>query len=115
HVSVQSLADANSIAQRAKLKRGTVILIPQKQPVQLAAKTTSKGGKTKSGTRAAKEAKSAGEKTTAARSYTVRGGDTLYQIALKHGTTVAILMSANSLGSADIRPGDTIKIPAKTP
>src|SRR5262249_42499690 len=115
HVSVQSLADANSMAQRAKLKRGTVILIPQKQPVQIAAKAASKGGKTKSAARAAKETKSAGEEPSSPRSYTVRGGDTLYQIALKHGTTVAILMSANSLGSAtNIHPGDTIKIPAKT-
>jgi membrane-bound lytic murein transglycosylase D len=114
HVSVQSLADANSIAQRAKLKRGTVILIPQKQPAQIAAKAASKGTKTKSAARAAKDTKSAGEKSSSPKSYIVRGGDTLYQIALKHGTTVAILMSANSLGSAtSIRPGDTIKIPAK--
>ena len=55
--------------------------------------------------------------TPAARNaYLVRGGDTLYRIALKHGTTVALLMAANSLVSPQaIHPGDRLTIPVRNP
>jgi len=44
----------------------------------------------------------------------VRGGDTLYRIAARNGTTVARLMHANDLTSAgEIRPGDQLRIPEK--
>ena len=108
HVRLAALATANSLGQKGKLRRGTVVLIPGKEPVLVASKS-------------AKHRSAAAGKKIAARSaipvpksYTVRGGDTLYRIALKHGTTVAVLMSANSLEpSANIRPGDTLKIPAR--
>jgi LysM repeat protein len=45
--------------------------------------------------------------------YKVRSGDTLYRIAVKHGTTVARILAFNSLPSwKTIRPGDRIKIPS---
>ena len=48
----------------------------------------------------------------AGKHYQVRTGDTLYQIAVKHGTTVATLLAVNSLPSrVKIRPGDRLKIP----
>jgi LysM repeat protein len=48
------------------------------------------------------------------RHYKVRTGDTLYRIALKHGTTVASLLAINSLPSrTTIRPGDRLKIPSR--
>jgi membrane-bound lytic murein transglycosylase D len=110
HVKPSDLAAANSMSEKTKLKKGTVVMIPRKEPVLVAAKSPSK----KNGP----SAKNSGAKKVAAasapKSYTVRGGDTLYRIALKHGTTVAILMSTNSLDSAaQIHPGDTIKIPSK--
>ncbi|HEX7252864.1 MAG TPA: LysM peptidoglycan-binding domain-containing protein [Thermoanaerobaculia bacterium] len=110
HLRASELAAANSMSEKTKLKRGTVVLIPKKEPVLVAAKSTPK----KNGV----SSKSSSSKIVAAapapKSYTVRGGDTLYRIALKHGTTVAILMSTNSLDSpAQIHPGDTLKIPAK--
>jgi membrane-bound lytic murein transglycosylase D len=43
----------------------------------------------------------------------VRSGDTLYQIALRHGTTVAEILAINGLGGGVIKPGDRLKIPAK--
>jgi LysM repeat protein len=45
------------------------------------------------------------------KSYRVRNGDTLYRIAIRHGTTVAEILAINSLGGAVIRPGDKLKIP----
>jgi len=110
HVRVSDLAAANSMPEKTRLKRGTVVLIPKKEPVLVAAKSTPK--KNSASTKSADAKKVAAAPSP--KSYTVRGGDTLSRIALKHGTTVAILMSTNSLDSAaQIRPGDTIKIPAK--
>ncbi|HEY6929372.1 MAG TPA: transglycosylase SLT domain-containing protein [Thermoanaerobaculia bacterium] len=110
HVRASDLAAANSVSEKTKLKRGTVVLIPKKEPVLVAAKSTPK----KNGARSKTSSSRIVAAAPAPKSYTVRGGDTLYRIALKHGTTVAILMSTNSLDSpAQIHPGDTLKIPAR--
>jgi membrane-bound lytic murein transglycosylase D len=109
HVPLASLASANSLPQRARLSHGTVVLIPRPEPpVRIASKSK------KSGTaQAAKQARPAAAPVEA-RNYKVQGGDTLYRIALKHGTTVAQLLAFNSLpGPALIKPGDTLKIPAR--
>ena len=51
----------------------------------------------------------------AAKSYRVQGGDTLYAIARRNGTTVEELSAANNLAaSATIRPGDRLTIPIKS-
>jgi membrane-bound lytic murein transglycosylase D len=112
HVAVAVLAELNSVAPRARLPRGRVILVPRPEKVQIAS-----GKKPKKKT-AAKVVAAADRKSGPAppeeKTYRVRGGDTLYRIAVRHGTTVAILMTANSLGSpAQIRPGDRLTIPAK--
>ena len=44
-------------------------------------------------------------------SYTVRKGDNLYRISLRHGTTVDKLMAANGLNTTLIHPGDVLSIP----
>ncbi len=52
-------------------------------------------------------------KVPPAKSYKVKDGDTLYQIALRHGTTVAEILAINGLGGPGlIKPGDKLKIPA---
>jgi len=113
HVPVAVLAELNSVAPKARLPRGRVILVPRPEKVQIASGKKPKKKTAKVVAAADRTSRSApSEKKT----YRVRGGDTLYRIALKHGTTVAILMTANSLGSpAQIRPGDRLKIPSKNP
>ena len=109
-VSVATLADVNSLSPKTKLARGRVILIPRPEVVRISGKIAAKGKVKK--TRVAHVAAAAPAPRPA--SYRVRGGDTLYRIALRHGTTVAILMAANSLSSpSTIRPGDKLKIPRK--
>ena len=44
-------------------------------------------------------------------SHKVAGGDTLYGIAIKRGTTVAKLKAANNLKTDVIRPGQVLKLP----
>ena len=99
-VSASSLADANGMSPRSKVTRGEVLVIPRRQPVQTAAK----GAARKS------------PETAASGSYRVKGGDTLFRIARRTGTTVDSLMAANSLDSPEqIKPGDRLKIPAAAP
>ncbi|OPZ63789.1 MAG: Spore cortex-lytic enzyme precursor [Firmicutes bacterium ADurb.Bin506] len=43
--------------------------------------------------------------------YTVRSGDTLFLIARRYGTTVNAIMTANSLWSSSIYPGQSLVIP----
>ena len=42
--------------------------------------------------------------------YTVATGDSLYEIAKKHGTTVELLKTVNALKSDVIHPGDSLKV-----
>jgi membrane-bound lytic murein transglycosylase D len=112
HVSPAALAVANSLPQNASLKKGKTILIPRAEPVRIAA--DSKKKPVRGGAVAVRPPKaSPPPAAVAAKNYKVRDGDTLYRIALKHGTTVAQLLAFNSLAAPTIRPGDTLKIPAK--
>jgi len=118
HLAPAALASANSFPQNASLKRGRTVLIPRAEPVRVASSSRKPARGKASGVRQAKAAPSAQApaRTTAvaAKHYKVRGGDTLYRIAVKHGTTVAQLLAFNSLAApALIKPGDTLKIPAR--
>jgi N-acetylmuramoyl-L-alanine amidase len=47
----------------------------------------------------------------AASTYVVRPGDTLGDIAIRHGTTVSALVDANQLAADALRPGQLLRIP----
>lgn len=48
--------------------------------------------------------------TVSAANYTVQHGDTLYKIALQHGTTYQEIMKLNDLNSAAIRAGQVLQV-----
>jgi len=50
--------------------------------------------------------------TSRVREYVVQPGDTLWAIATAHGVSVSAIVSANSLMSDDIYPGQVLRIPA---
>jgi membrane-bound lytic murein transglycosylase D len=50
------------------------------------------------------------EAKTKEQTYTVRSGDTLYDIANKNGVTIAQLKKANNLKSEKLKPGQVLKI-----
>ena len=118
-ISVAALASANSISRKARVAKGRVLIIPGRgrQEVRSASLSKGKRGRT-SRTVLASRSKSKSRAVArrvgaAAAHYKVRTGDTLYRIALRHGTTVATLLAVNSLHSrAKIRPGDRLKLPS---
>ncbi|HVE66710.1 MAG TPA: transglycosylase SLT domain-containing protein, partial [Thermoanaerobaculia bacterium] len=115
-VSVASLASANSLSRKARVMKGRVLVIPgkQREAVQSASLKKGKKGRTEKVVVAAKSKAKAPARRTSSRHYKVRTGDTLYRIALKHGTTVAGLLAINSLPSrTKIRPGDRLKVPSR--
>jgi len=107
-VSPSRLAAANGLSVRAKLRKGRVVLIPGREVVRVASKRRPKGH--------AQDQVAAAARPEASRpqSYRVRGGDTLYRIAIRHRTTVAELLAVNNLADVTIRPGDRLKIPGKS-
>ncbi|MFN2385155.1 MAG: LysM peptidoglycan-binding domain-containing protein [Thermoanaerobaculia bacterium] len=113
-VSVTALASANSISRKATLKRGRVLVVPGRSVVQTASVKKTKSSPRKE-TRVAAAPKRKAPASRSTKSYRVSRGDTLYRIALRHGTTVARILAVNSLPPrATIRPGDRIKIPSRT-
>src|SRR5262245_58600985 len=79
-VTVSSLATANSLSTRARLARGQEIMVPEK------AKKPAKAGTQVASAKAKKKtAKTPAPAPSAEKSYRVKTGDTLYQIALRHG------------------------------
>lgn len=57
-----------------------------------------------------------GSTTATGRTYTVRAGDTLWSIAARHGTTVAMLMQVNGLTNASyVYVGQRLTIPGGNP
>lgn len=62
-------------------------------------------------TKKSKPARSASKTSAAAKTYTVRSGDTLSGIAAKHGVSLSTLFKANKMnGSTIIYPGQKIKL-----
>lgn len=109
-VSVASLAAANSLFPRSKVSRGQEIMIPEKT-ASAGSRRPSK--KKPSPTQIARATPPPAKAASGHKNYRVRTGDTLYQIAIRHGTTVAEILAINSLGGAVIRPGDKLRIPKK--
>jgi hypothetical protein len=62
---------------------------------------------------AAKGAGGGGEGEVALAKYRVRGGDSLWEIAKRHGTSVDRLKRANGMSSSRLKPGMTLAIPAR--
>src|SRR6266498_530122 len=86
--SVQALAQLNNIKDVDRIRVGLVLRLPSRSVQRLAAQRT----------------------------YTVRAGDTLSDIAVRFGTTVAKLASLNGIKNADAIPvGFVLRLPSPQP
>jgi membrane-bound lytic murein transglycosylase D len=113
-VSVASLASANSLSRKARLVKGRVLVIPGRSrgEVRYASVRKGKNGRAAKAVVASRSRSKPPARRASGRHYQVRTGDTLYRIAVRHGTTVARILAVNSLPTRKtIRPGDRIKIP----
>jgi membrane-bound lytic murein transglycosylase D len=91
-VKMTTLAKANGLSSRARLKIGQKLYIPD----------LSHSDSKKSLARA--------EQTKETIAYRVRRGDTLYSIAKRFGVSYKSLMAWNHMRTSRIYPGDTIKV-----
>ena len=61
--------------------------------------------------RAEPRAQLAARRAEATTTYTVRDGDTLWEIARSHDTTVDAITNTNALDAETIHPGQELRIP----
>jgi membrane-bound lytic murein transglycosylase D len=109
-ISVSALAAANSLSPRAHLALGQVLMVP----VRGSSGRRSTQAKRASRSSSTKVARASTPKTRSHapnRNYRVKRGDTLYEIALRYGVSVAEILAINGLPGSTIRPGDRLKIP----
>jgi membrane-bound lytic murein transglycosylase D len=115
---VADVVSANSLTASSKLHKGQVLVIPKPEaPVLVASNAKAKSKASSSGKKRSKTAAAESERdraqAAAARSYEVRGGDTLYAIAVRNGTTVERLRDVNRLSAkSSIKPGDKLRLPS---
>ncbi len=104
-LSLTELLDANP----SLLKVGSTLKIPGR--VQISVPTGGTGTSTPTGSTGSSGGSTGG--TTSTKTHTVKVGDTLFAIALKHGTTVDAIMAANPqiTNRNIIFEGQVIKIP----
>ena len=99
--TVTAIVDANNLDRRATVHVGDKLVIPGATKA-----THAKSASTKSTT------KTSTHKATSSAAHTVRSGDTVWDLAVHYGTTVAAIVKANNLGShAVIHVGDRLTIP----
>jgi membrane-bound lytic murein transglycosylase D len=91
-VSVPTLAQANGLSSKARLRIGQKLFIPDLSPSD------------------AKRSLAQAEQAKKTIAYRVRRGDTLYSIARRFGVSYKSLMAWNHMRSSRIYPGDTITV-----
>ncbi|MDR2997912.1 MAG: LysM peptidoglycan-binding domain-containing protein [Microbacterium sp.] len=97
--SVSSILSANRLGASAIIYPGQKLVLQAAKPAPASA------------------TKPAGKPAAAPQTHTVAAGDSMYAIAKKYGTTVAVILEANDLGASSIiYPGQKLKLtlPANT-
>ena len=103
-VGTKAIADANPNVDSTKLRLGQKLKIP-------APKAAADGGAAVAPGSSSLAPAGASADTT----YTVKSGDNLIKIAKAHGLTPKEVQRANGLRTTQIRVGQKLKIPGKTP
>ena len=114
--SVQSICEANGIADGASVKIGQKLTIPggseKTSADKASAPVAAKPAETKKDASKSDSPKPAQTVTSASGTYTVQKGDTWYGIARTYGTNVNELYTLNGVdNSATLKVGQKIKVP----
>jgi membrane-bound lytic murein transglycosylase D len=105
-LSSAQLADYNNLSEKDKLRRGSKLRIPMSVMVP----QRGDAGDVAEAKSVTAPAQPAVVKSTA-KTHTVKKGETLYSIAMKHGVSVGDLRAANKLGAkGTVRKGQVLKI-----
>lgn len=116
-VTVEAIAQANGLADPARIFPGQVLSIPGAGS-RLSTRSVKSGSSTRiilgrGGTRSKIPSEPLGSKSGGnVIVYAVQPGDTLYALARRYGTTVRAIMNANRLRSEFIRVGQPLIIPS---
>jgi lipoprotein-anchoring transpeptidase ErfK/SrfK len=124
-ITIQELAEANELRPNSWLYMNQTLIIPDKgseteAPSEKSTEVSIEASSEAEAAETAPEAEEAVEVAASAPSeeapattgsYLVQGGDTLYGIAVNHGTSVEALMIANNLRSSLIRVGQSLSLP----
>ena len=108
-ISVAELRDMNGLRANAALRPGQVLLLPE-PPLRAEAPARAQPARS-AGNRATAQAPRAASTPAKARTHRVARGDTLFEIARKHGTTVEALRKTNNLRGNALRAGQTLRLP----
>jgi LysM repeat protein/uncharacterized protein YvpB len=111
-VSIYEIAEANNIPPNGYLYTGWELNIPgvSGAAAEPAVKVSAPEPASKPVTKPSKASESAEEQKSTI-IYTVRAGDTLYGIAIKHGVTMAAITIASDLGTPFVYTGQKLTIP----
>ena len=115
--TVRALASASGINAGSFIYPGQRLVLPGGSGSTQTSAPTKAGGSTGNGTSRGGTAKDSPSKnsTPTGGSYTVRAGDTLGGIALRHGTTVNALAAANRINAGSfIYPGQKLVLPGSS-
>ena len=104
-VSVTALARRNNLGPKKRLQVGQALVIPGSGSVLADADTEGSGAETKSAPR---------RSSPGSENYTVRRGETLWDLAKRFGTTTSAIRRSNSMGATEqLMAGQTITIPGR--
>ncbi len=109
--TVEAIQTANGIRNPRALRIGQTLVIPRypsgsRRPAPEAQRAAQRTTRRPASTKATQPAGG-----SSSQRYVVRRGDTLYDIARRHGVTVAALKQHNGLDSNRIHPGDVLLMP----
>ena len=111
-VSRSDLAEANYLSSKARLRTGQQLIIPR-APTLLAARTEPAASQPVEATLASRSPEASSAEDAPVRSTTthrVARGETLFSIAKRYGTTVALIKELNDLRGNVIRVGQRLVI-----
>ncbi len=115
-VPLPILAQVNGIHDPSRIRVGDVLVIPDVPAGLAAAAAATAAPRTSLSSRPSPSGQvSPAMPAASGESYIVRPGDTLYHLALTHGTTVEALQEANGLASPAILVGQVIQVPRPAP